>query len=101
MSNWITNRTPEEADADRYGYVWVRCSDGGVYKVGWNNVTNEPWMPTNQPKRYKAVWLAGAKCWGIYDGGDSVVTMLYMLSDEDKHREAAKRIAAIYEEVMH
>ena len=105
MNNWITDRRPTEADADRYGHVWVTHSNGEVYVVAWDRVTTEPWAHTNvpepyvKPKRYMASWLAWAKCWGIFDASCSVYMPLYMLSDEDKHREAAERIAATYEQV--
>ena len=108
MSNWITDRRPTEADSDRHGYVWVTHSDGEVYVVVWDRVTTEPWAHTNipepyvKPKRYTAAWLEGEKVWGIFERGfhvDTAVAILYVLSNEDKHREAAERIAAIYEEV--
>lgn len=101
MSNkWITDRLPTEKDAYR-DLVWVTIC-GEVVGTDYLNVSeNQPWMPITPPepyvkqKRYE-VWpninmsgycVYGIREWAIY--ADGIPT-----------REAAERIAAIYEEVM-
>ena len=107
MSNWITDRRPTFEDAGSIGRVWTTYN-GKV--VPWSyDVVNEgtPWMPITPPepyvntKRYKVksaedIGLAyPAKYLCVYDTlmGCKVSSWLYT-------REAAERIAAIYEEVI-
>ena len=101
MSNWITDRRPTEKDAVDKSVIW------------WNEVFNqaeivlytrieigEPWMPIERPepyvksKRYevKETTKNGWFVRHIIDFG--------YLAHNLPTREAAERVAAIYEEVM-
>ena len=103
MNNkWITDRLPTEADADSYGYVWVTFGSGVVRIQDWRGVPEGmPWMPTSRPqpyvkpKRY-CVSEKGPNYYTVwqddYEGG--------VIATRIPTREAAERIAAIYEEVM-
>ena len=107
MSEWITDRRPTAEDAP-YGRVWV-TQFGVVLLTDWENINDrEPWMPIVppepyvKPKRWTAVYSAGYGKWCIYDCQASVYRgLLYALvRNDDEHRQAAERIADIYEEVM-
>jgi hypothetical protein len=93
MSEWITDRRPIEHDEpyvyDSYGHVchWIKIANG------------EPWKPIPKcepyvkPKRW--TFFGAGQMWTIFDEklgrcGDPILPT----------REAAERIAAIYEEVM-
>lgn len=110
-SEWITDRMPELEEATNEGDVWVYDVEADEYLI--RNYTEikegQPWMEIPSPpsyvyvkrKRYKVksaedIGLeapAGYVC--VYDilMGDKVTSWL-------PTREAAERIAAIYEEVM-
>ena len=100
MSNWITDRRPTEADADYEKCVWTMCV-GKVVLWRYKEISDGwPWMRTNRPKPYAKpkrweVDHSGGELWGIFDKlmGRYAYPML-------PTREAAERIAAIYEEVM-
>lgn len=103
MSEWITDRRPIEHDEpyvyDSFGHVchWIKIANG------------EPWKPIPKcepyvkPKRWEARWndnLRGHACWSLYYGGEWQDSLIDLDDNNDEHREAAERIAAIYEEVM-
>ena len=115
MSEWITDRRPTEADADYEKCVWTMCV-GKVVLWRYKEISDGwPWMRTNRPKpyvkpkRWLAVWSNVRRMWTLrntsYSDPDvhayniGLVCLDY-LSKQDEHREAAERIAAIYEEVM-
>jgi hypothetical protein len=80
MANWVTDRPPTEADADREGNVWMRCSpnnSGQTYVrqeyVHWSYVKNgNPWKHTTPEwkpptPKYKPR-LAVGQVWRRRDG---------------------------------
>ena len=101
-NEWITDRLPTEDDADRHGYVWVTDLDGDVRHMRWDCVTVPPWMhftrpePYVKPKRYKVEeYYHSRGIWVVRDC-ESGSARCHPVPT----REAAERIAAIYEEVM-
>ena len=102
MSEWITNRAPTSKDADN-GYVWVTI-DGVVLRQAWECVhIGRPWQPIVppkpyvKPKRYEVHWFIECErvVYYVYDVISKKDVVKYIPT-----REAAMRIAAIYEEVM-
>ena len=107
MSDWITDRKPTECDANT-GFVWITTEYGAVLREPWKTVRDRPWMPITppepyvNPKRYVIRCYADfgwrlpgpAGYWCVYDTVSNVSVSDFM------PREAAERIAAIYEEVM-
>ena len=99
MSEWITDRRPTEDDADYEKCVWTMCA-GAAVLWGYGEIRDgQPWMPTNRPKpyvkpkRYKVCsFITG---FSVSD----TVARLYVANNIPT-REAAERIAAIYQEVM-
>ena len=106
MSEWITDRRPTEDDADYEKCVWTMCA-GAAVLWGYGGIRDgQPWMPTNRPKpyvkpkRWTVRFSRSVKSW-VVDDRSEIRTILFGLDrDDDEHREAAERIAAIYEEVM-
>ena len=102
MSEWITDRTPTNKD----------ILDGLV--ISWNQKLNQaqivyhrcvvegrPWMPIAPPEPYvkpKRWSVAESKKIGFIVYDSTKVTKV--VADSIPTREAAERIAAIYEEVM-
>lgn len=106
MSDWITDRRPTAEDAHDLGYVWVTTEHGNVLRQFWNQIGDRPWMPIARPepyvkpKRWTVRFSRSVKNW-VVDDRSEIRTILFGLDrDDDQHREAAERIAAIYEEVM-
>ena len=127
MSEWITDRRPTADDADLIGLVWV-TKDSRTQIAGYAEIENgQPWMSTNRPapyvkpKRWEAVYDRYYKCWAIGDRAHvtqlarlalysvcrchlddraDVTHLVHLVENNDEHREAAERIAAIYEEIM-
>ena len=109
MNEWITDRRPTAKDAHDLGYVWVTTEHGNVLRQLWNQIGDRPWMPTARPepyvkpKRWEARWndnLRGHACWSLYYGGEWQDSLIDLDDNNEEHREAAERIAAIYQEVM-
>ena len=109
MSNneWITDRLPYTMDEHTVFNQFGEIVNGITIKQG------EPWMPITRPKpyvkpkRYDVRYSDDLRCWAITtDSGLLIGSCLFeplsCLKDKnsDLHREAAERIAAIYEEVM-
>ena len=99
MSNWITDRRPTAEEAHDLGQVWVTTEHGIVLRQLWNQIGDRPWMPVARPEPY-----VKPKRYKVYNSitGSSVFdtfARLYVASNI-VNREAAERIAAIYEEVM-
>lgn len=100
MSEWITDRRPTADDAD-VDFVWVTTENGIVLRQQWNQVGDRPWMPLTPPKPY----VKPKRCIVLLHNDGSG---LYRVSMKGfgvpaygiPTREAAERIAAIYEEVM-
>lgn len=99
MSDWITDRRPTEEDAHDLGFVWVTTEHGIVLRQIWHQVRDRPWMPMTPPGPYvkpkRWTFFGAGQMWTIFDEklgrcGDPILPT----------REAAERIAAIYEEVM-
>jgi len=101
MSKWITDRLPTVEDAP-LNYVWTTINDRTGFSR-WDSVKDGvPWMlmlgpdPYEKPKQYV---VQG------FDGLEGVVYEVYSMGHKAcvagaiKTREAAERIAAIYEEV--
>ena len=104
MSEWITDRRPTAKDADN-DYVWVTTEHGIVLRQEWDQVYDRPWMPIARPepyvkpKRYSVdalretpTGITRYEVWGEMEETSVAVQI--------PTREAAERIAAIYEEVM-
>jgi len=99
MSKWITDRRPTEEDADSIGSVWATYN-GKVFLWDYQGVGEEmAWMPITPPEPYvkpkRWTFFGAGQMWTIFDEklgrcGDPILPT----------REAAERIAAIYEEVM-
>ena len=109
MSNeWITDRLPTEADADdTYGYVWITEDDGRVLYMMWDCVTYEPWLPFKRPapyvkpKRYEVFELTTERfCVGEASQRAFKAEVRGYVAKYIPTREAAERIAAIYEEMV-
>ena len=103
-TEWITDRLPTEEDADCHGYVWVTDNDGKVWHTMWDSFYGLAWMhftrpePYVRPKGWMAQYDESFGCWAV--SSLTQVTHLSQLEENnDEHREAAERIAAIYEEV--
>ena len=101
MNEWITDRRPTYDDAKTcyLYYVWVTGEDGIVLQIPYNMVGDRPWMPITPPEPY-----VKPKRWRVSKFGDEFTAYD---SVQREHvtpflptREAAERIAAIYEEVM-
>ena len=106
MSEWITDREPTAEDSDQMGQVWVTGGDGKVNRQWWTTVSKQPWMPIEPPepfvkaKRWEVIWDGYNNCWKVRDTTFEFGGMLCNCLRTQEHREAAERIAAIYEEVM-
>ena len=105
-NEWITDRLPNDDDGIP-----------GLYAV-WNELgrlvhiveikEGEAWKPIPKceryfkPKRCNAQWSENHKCWAINCNKGTRLERVYQwaLTKKDEHREAAERIAAIYEEAM-
>ena len=107
MSEWITDRRPTEEDAGNT-CVWV-MRNGRAVLYPWDEVDVEPiepWMPIAppepyvKPRRFYARWDDGRGWWMIERDGQWFEWLMRLDKQNDEYREAAERIAAIYEEVM-
>ena len=98
MNDWITDRRPTEKDAD-CGFVWITTAHGQVLREFWKTVRNNPWMPITPPEPYvkskRWTFFGAGQMWTIFD--EKLGRCGYPILPT---REAAERIAAIYEEVM-
>ena len=98
MSEWTTDRRPTAEDADN-DYVWVTTEHGKVRLQRWDRVGERPWMPRARPEPYvkprRFTVCGNEKWWRVFD-----IKMREYSSPMFPTREAAERIAAIYEEVM-
>lgn len=102
MSKWIVDRKPEHFEGWD-GYVWKFEHDKLRRIVRWNNVEfGEPWMPIEPPEPY-----IKPKRWGVREFGKTGQWYIVEVTSPEHAwgftiptREAAERIAAIYEEVM-
>lgn len=101
MSEWITDRVPT-ADDEYGGYVWVTTEHGVVLRQMWDCTRGRPWQPIVppepyvKPKRYKVDELSYSRCRWLVRESQSGEARCHAVPT----REAAERIAAIYEEVM-
>lgn len=108
MSEWITDRLPTKEDGMSHGCVWILYA--GNYQITtWNLVRkNEAWMPIPNPEPYVAPKSKPtSKCSVWHEPFDFdkkyewyVLCNGTRLADNIPTREAAERIAAIYNEVM-
>ena len=101
MRDWITDRRPTAQDADDSGYVWVTTAHGKVLRQLWSHIGDRPWMPLTPPEPYvkpkRCIVLLHNDGSGLYRVSmKGVGVPAYGIPT----REAAERIAAIYEEVM-
>jgi hypothetical protein len=108
MSEWITDRRPTLKDG-----LMVYGPHGKVCDLSCIH-TGEAWKPIPKcdayvkPKRYVVRWKyyseEGKGCWVVFStgeyGGQEFLNLKHLTQYNDKHRKAAERIAAIYEEVM-
>jgi hypothetical protein len=102
MSDWITDRLPTKEDGDALGLVWLSLDFIAPVTERWEQIhPGEPWMPVDRPAPYVkpkrfVVWEEhGAYAVRLCD---EKVTPRYAYGIPT--REAAKRIAQIFEEVM-
>lgn len=109
---WITHKVPTKTDAtfdpcryengELYGVVWV--SSGGISKFcDWEVVKpGQPWQPVQRPEpyvnteRFVVMYTEHCNTWVVIDRH----TVELELPNRFNCREAAERIAAIYNEVM-
>jgi hypothetical protein len=106
MSKWITDRLPTEEDSDSGGCVWSMYN--GEVVLQWSHVIDEgtPWMPMIKPEPYLApepkYRVTREKRYdaelGVFDY--AVSFGVGTIARHIPTREAAERIAAIYNEVM-
>ena len=102
MSKWITDRRPTLNDTKDLGFVWVTSMETNVVHIeSYDRVYDRPWKPIDPPEPYNEPKKClvfphedGSGFYKIYVNGIGVCA--YHLPT----REAANRIAAIYEEVM-
>ena len=102
-NEWITDRLPTSEDAlNTYECVWHTNEDGHVVQRFWGNVQlGQPWMrlqmpkPYVRPKRYVVIEFYDYGTWTVED-----TKQLFNICHALPSREAAERIAAIYEEVV-
>ena len=101
---WITDRLPKLSETDEV-YVWI-MSDNKPRLCHYLDVMKGMlWRPLDKPepyvkpKRFTARWSETYGSWVIEHNGYPLPTWLNLCTN-DKHREAAERIAAIYEEVL-
>ena len=102
MSEWITHRRPTYDDAKTvypHHYVWVTGEDGIVLQIAYEIVGDCPWMPITPPKPYvkPKSWTVRKCNLGGYDVHSDTGLRVAM---NIPTREAAIRIAAIYQKVM-
>ena len=104
MNNeWITDRLPKKKDSCG-GYVWASFEDNDVHvwPYRWEYITlGMPWMPLQFPEPYLRPKRYRVDChhnglWRVIDKHSVEPGLDNLFST----REAAERIAAIYEEVM-
>lgn len=102
-NEWITDRLPTYEDTNN-GYVYIGDGRAALGRLVWEG---EPWKPIPKcepyvkPKRYAVEWDSDLSAWMInchYPGYYGMMCVP-LNSNCDAHREAAERIAAIYEEV--
>jgi hypothetical protein len=99
MNEWITDRLPtEEETRTCYGNVW---RGDGMLCHRSDIVLGQPWMPVDRPapyvkpKRFEVTCNSDGATWFVFD------TLTHNeVSDNIPTREAAERIADIYNEVM-
>lgn len=106
-NGWITDRLPNVAECTNEGDVWVYLEDADEYVIRNQSQIHigDPWREIDPPplyvkaKRYEAVWIPELSCYTVLSGlGGRII--LFGLYDQEEHREAAERIAAVFEEVM-
>lgn len=113
MSRWITDRRPTEEDADYgdvhlNGYVYVTSEIGMTKTATWKAAAYKgvPWQPFSLPEPYvKRKRFVVKRMMDIYSDIESCGYCVYnniggVFAKYIPTREAAERIAAIYEEVM-
>lgn len=99
-NEWITDRLPTPQDGDYYGQVWD--STGGL-SFTHEIAEGEPWMPSNCPGMYVKPKRVRVVQEQRYDDDGFEYAVTFGIGTVARHiptREAAERIAAIYEEVM-
>jgi hypothetical protein len=102
MSDWITDRLPTKEDGDALGLVWLSLDFIAPVTERWEQIhPGEPWQPTNRPKpyvkpkRFDVTCKSDGASWLVFD------TLTHNeVADPIPTREAAERIADIYNEVM-
>lgn len=100
MSKWIVDRKPEHGEGWD-GYVWKFEHDKLRRIVRWNDVKKgQPWMPIEPPEPYmkpKRFFRVTHSLEGKPIVMECETNTIWATAPT---REAAERIAAIYEEVM-
>ena len=107
MSEWITDRRPCAMDTDSTAFVY---NQHGAVTHYTHIKDGEAWMtiprpePYVKPKIWTAAWNIKYGIWTLrntkYNEVELGIVWLKYLRHEEEHREAAERIAAIYEELM-
>lgn len=105
---WITDTAPMRSDADYIDFVWVTTKTGFVLRIDWTCYDTQKhiaWMPITEPEpyvkqpRFTAKWSSTEECWLLCYKKEPI-RYYWDLDKKDKHREAAEKIAAVYDEVM-
>jgi hypothetical protein len=106
MSEWITDRLPTVEDCHAgCDDVWVynekhKIVVRGIWQSVWRGL---PWQPIQapapyvKPKRWTVKYDIAVERWKLYCDGDTLWVLPYLSAHG---REAAQRIADVYNEVM-
>lgn len=108
MSEWITDRLPEMHEQTSEGEVWVFDEyKEYVIRNYQDIVLGTPWCEIEPPKTYGASnrwqmeWDSRYHQWLVRDAEGHIGAVLCSDSPSpEKYREAAERVAAIYNEVV-
>lgn len=99
-ANWITDRMPTKSDAGYCEHVWITTFEGTVLRIWYASVDKgTPWMPIEQPEPY--VKPKRFRVTHSLEGEPIVMECeTNTIWATAPTRDAAERIAAIYEEAM-
>ena len=106
MSEWITDRLPDVAECTNEGDVWVYLEDVDEYVIRNQSQIDigDPWREIDPPPSYvkpKRYYVDFAHdTWNVWRSKNPLQLVNTNVATHIPTREAAERIAAIYEEVM-
>lgn len=103
MSQWITDRLPTREDAtERHVWHWCEMLNQARIRHYTHLRKGDPWMPFIvpeayvKPTRFTVVWYHNVQMWGVKDSQDDG----HGLQSNFETKEAAERVAAVYNEVL-